>query len=131
MCGHAYGISSYLLSKPVKLIKCILPGITCSIISLCYFYFKVEFSRGLVVLAMEKLLNDIPNMLYDEHIFSHMIDEVLSFDKELKNTYGYPENHPGCLHVLTQESFFAKWLRVEKKCEFKELLLFRTLFTNN
>ena len=77
----------------------------------------MEFTWGLVALAMDKLLNDIPNMLYDEHIFSHMIDEVLSFDKELKNTYGYPENQPGCLHVLTQENCFDKWLRVEKKCK--------------
>ena len=77
----------------------------------------MEFIRGLVVLAMDKLLNDIPNMLYDEHIFSHMIDEVLSFDKELKNSYGYPDNQPGCLHVLTQDNCFDKWLRVEKKCK--------------
>ena len=70
---------------------------------------------------MDKLLNDIPNMLYDEHMFSHMIDEVLSFDKELKNTYGYPENQPGCLHVLTQENCFDKWLRVEKKCKYNKV----------
>ena len=71
---------------------------------------------------MEKLLNDIPNILYDEHIFSHMVDEVLSFDKELKNTYGYPENHPGCLHVLTEENCFEKWLRLEKKCKLNQSL---------
>ncbi len=81
--------------------------------------FQVEFSRGLVVLAMEKLLHDIPNMVFDEQIFSHMIDEVLSFDKDLKNSYGYPESLPGCLHILTQETCFDKWLRVEKKCEFR------------
>ena len=68
---------------------------------------------------MEKLLTDINDVLYDEQIFSHLVDEVLSFDKELHTTYGYPESQPVCLHVLTENDPFNKWLIVEKKCKYR------------
>ena len=78
----------------------------------------MEFSRGLVILAMEKMLNDIPELLYDEHMFSHMIDEALLFDKELRSSYQYPESEIGCLHILTRPEAFEKWISIEKKCKY-------------
>jgi hypothetical protein len=80
------------------------------------FSYQVEFSRGLVVLAMEKLLSDIPELLYDDHLFSHMVDEALAFDMELTKAYNYPASQLGCLHVLTQPQPFNKWITIEKKC---------------
>ena len=68
------------------------------------------------MLAMEKMLSDMPETLYDEHLFSHLIDEALAFDLELRTGYGYPSSQPGLLHVLTQEDPFNKWIQVEKKC---------------
>lgn len=79
--------------------------------------FQVEFSRGLVILVMEKLLTDIPELLYDDHLFSHMVDEALAFDRELRYNYGYPLGQPGVLHVLTQDEPFDKWIYIERKCK--------------
>ncbi|ESP04039.1 hypothetical protein LOTGIDRAFT_212244 [Lottia gigantea] len=76
---------------------------------------KVEFMRGLVQLVMEKILHDVPELLYDDHQISHMIDEALMFDKELRLTYSYPYDEPGCLHVLVNGDVFKKWLVIEKK----------------
>ncbi|KAI0223719.1 RAD50-interacting protein 1 [Lamellibrachia satsuma] len=75
----------------------------------------VEFSRGLVELAMEKMLSDIPELMYDDHNFSHLIDETLTFDRELRTVHGYPTAHPGCVHVLMEPHAFNKWLTIERK----------------
>ncbi len=71
---------------------------------------------------MDKLLMDIPELLYDEHNFSHMIDETLAFERELRTAYGYPANQLGCLHVLTRNEPFQKWILIERKCQLTSLL---------
>ncbi|XP_033630569.1 RAD50-interacting protein 1-like isoform X1 [Asterias rubens] len=76
---------------------------------------KVEFTRGLLNIVASKLQRDIPELLYDEHLLSHTIDEHLMFDRELRNNYNYPQNQPGCLYVLTGKECFERWLVVEKK----------------
>lgn len=81
-----------------------------------YLSFQVELMRGLVQLAVEKLHADMPNLQFDDYIFSHSIDEALGFDKELRDSYFYPANQPGILVVLTQAQVFSKWLMMEKKC---------------
>lgn len=42
---------------------------------------------------MEKLSEDIAEIYPDEHLFAHLLDEVLSFELELKETlrYGTPK----------------------------------------
>lgn len=82
-------------------------------------WLQVEVTRGLVMLAMEKLAHDIPELLYDDVMFSHFVDEVLLFDRELRLSYNYPVKLPGCLHVLITEEAFNKWLMVERKCELR------------
>ena len=77
---------------------------------------QVEFSRGLVELAMEKMNSDVPELMYDDHNYSHLIDETLTFDRELRMAHGYPASQPGCLHVLMQPQAFNKWLTIERKC---------------
>lgn len=72
--------------------------------------------RGLVQLAVEKLFKDLQTLQYDDFTFSHCIDEALGFDKELKESYDYPDTQPGVLVVLTQAQVFMKWLSMEKKC---------------
>ncbi|XP_048248594.1 RAD50-interacting protein 1-like [Haliotis rufescens] len=76
---------------------------------------KIELMRGLVILVMEKMVNDLPDLVYDEHFFSHMVDEALLFDRELRLTYNYPSTEPGCLHVLSSGDAIDKWLIIEKR----------------
>ncbi|XP_071454292.1 RAD50-interacting protein 1 [Hetaerina americana] len=49
-----------------------------------------------------------------EELFSHLIDEVLSFEKELQDLE-YPDSQPGLLPVITQANVFVWWIHVEKK----------------
>ncbi|KAG8236391.1 hypothetical protein J437_LFUL014912 [Ladona fulva] len=49
-----------------------------------------------------------------EELFSHLIDEVLAFEKELRDLE-YPDSQPGLLSVLTQANVFVWWIHVEKK----------------
>jgi hypothetical protein len=63
------------------------------------------------------MATDIPDLLYDEHQYSHLIDEALAFDKELHFSYHYPQSQPRCLHVLTEKEAFDKWIMIERKCE--------------
>ncbi|XP_013799967.1 RAD50-interacting protein 1 isoform X2 [Apteryx mantelli] len=76
---------------------------------------KLEFSRGLVMLILEKLAADIPCLLYDDTLFCHLVDEVLLFERELYSVHGYLSSFPSCMHILSEESCFQRWLTVEKK----------------
>ncbi|GFR73909.1 RAD50-interacting protein 1-like [Elysia marginata] len=76
---------------------------------------RTELTRGLVIVVMEKIIHDLPELAYEEANFSHLIDEVLLFDSELRNTYLYPPILPGCLDVLCLPDALTKWLIIEKK----------------
>lgn len=76
---------------------------------------RIEFIRGLIQIAVEKLYSDLPNLQFDDFTFSHSVDEALGFDKELRETYDYPANQPSILVVLTQAQVIDKWLAMEKK----------------
>ncbi|KAG2469301.1 RINT1 protein, partial [Polypterus senegalus] len=78
---------------------------------------RLEFSRGLLDLVLEKLAQDVPRLLYDDALFCHLVDEVLLFEKELHGTHAYPSTLPGTLHILADETIFQKWVSVERKCE--------------
>lgn len=82
-----------------------------------FFFQKLEFSRGLVMLILEKLAADIPCLLYDDTLFCHLVDEVLLFERELYSVHGYLSSFPSCMHILSEESCFQRWLTVEKKCK--------------
>ena len=73
---------------------------------------------GLVTLVTEKVSHDLPEVMYDEHIFSHLVDEAILFDKDLRSSFGYPSSLPGCLTVLTGSDAFHKWNIVEKQCKY-------------
>jgi hypothetical protein len=79
----------------------------------------MEFMRGLLMMVVEKMVTDLPDIMYDEHLFSHLVDEALLFDRDLRLSSHYPANFPGCLHVLTQGAAFDKWLVIENKCTYK------------
>lgn len=83
--------------------------------------------RGLVQLAVEKLCAELPTIQYDDFTFSHCVDEALGFDKELRENYDYPDNQPSVLAVLTQAQVFMKWLVLEKKCKYPDIILISVL----
>jgi RAD50-interacting protein 1 len=87
---------------------------------------RLEFVRGLVQLTIEKLLQDIEEICFDEQLFAHLIDEILSFEQDLKSTLSYPSTLPSAVTVLTQPVLFAKWLSIEEKFtqDKMDLLLF-------
>ncbi|XP_052029013.1 RAD50-interacting protein 1 isoform X2 [Apodemus sylvaticus] len=76
---------------------------------------RLEFSRGLVMLILEKLASDIPCLLYDDSLFCHLVDEVLLFERELHSVHGYPSTFASCMHILSEETCFQRWLTVERK----------------
>ncbi|KAG8508436.1 RAD50-interacting protein 1 [Galemys pyrenaicus] len=76
---------------------------------------RLEFSRGLVMLVLEKLAADIPCLLYDDNLFCHLVDEVLLFERELHNVHGYHSTLANCMHILSEETCFQRWLTVERK----------------
>lgn len=76
---------------------------------------RLEFVRGLVQLCIEKLLQDIEELSLDEQLFAHLIDEILSFEQDIKSALSYPSSLPSAVSVLTQPFFFKKWLSIEEK----------------
>ncbi|KAM4874353.1 RAD50-interacting protein 1 [Thomomys bottae] len=76
---------------------------------------RLEFSRGLMMLVLEKLASDIPCLLYDDSLFCHLVDEVLLFERELHSVHGYPGTFASCMHILSEETCFQRWLTVERK----------------
>lgn len=79
---------------------------------------QLEFLRGLVQLVVEKLCHDIDEIATDDHLFAHMLDESLSFEQELRETFRYPIAFPSALTVLTQAQYLMKWLLAEENCGF-------------
>lgn len=79
---------------------------------------QVEFMKGLTQIVIEKLHFELPQLHYDDSLFSHCVDEALGFDRELKKSYGYPPDQPSVISVLTQAPIFVKWINMEKRCNF-------------
>lgn len=79
---------------------------------------QLEFIRGLVQLSVEKLCHDIEDIAVDDHLFAHLLDETLSFEQELRETFRYPITFPSALTVLTQAQYLMKWLAAEENCTF-------------
>lgn len=80
-------------------------------------FYDIEILSGLHIMAMEKLIACIPEIMYDEHLYSHLIHETLSFHTDMCHLHDYPLGEASCLHVLTAEEPFKKWILIEKKCE--------------
>uniref|UniRef100_A0A2K6AXX1 RAD50-interacting protein 1 n=1 Tax=Macaca nemestrina TaxID=9545 RepID=A0A2K6AXX1_MACNE len=74
----------------------------------------LKFSRGLMMLVLRKLATDIPCLLYDDNLFCHLVDEVLLFERELHSVHGYPAHFASCMHILSEETCFQRWLTVRE-----------------
>lgn len=91
-------------------------------------FFQLEFSRGLMMLVLEKLAADIPCLLYDDNLFCHLVDEVLLFERELHSLYGYPSTFANCMHILSEDTCFQRWLTVERKCKCSVAIKWRAYY---
>lgn len=80
-------------------------------------------------LTIEKLCNDIDEIVESERLFSHLIDETLAFEQEIRDSLGYPSSYYSALTVLTQPQYLTKWLAIEEECEYSLVKLFQ--FANN
>ena len=78
---------------------------------------RLEFVRGLVQLSLEKLCLDIEEISKNDHLFSHLIDETLAFEQEMRDTLGYPSGYPSAITVLTQAKYLVKWISIEERCK--------------
>uniref|UniRef100_A0A8D3CY81 RAD50-interacting protein 1 n=1 Tax=Scophthalmus maximus TaxID=52904 RepID=A0A8D3CY81_SCOMX len=76
---------------------------------------RVELCRGLLSLVQEKVASDASRLLYDDVLLSHLVEEVLQFEKELRSNQSYPAVLPGLLHLLLEDAVLQKWLTVERK----------------
>lgn len=74
---------------------------------------KMEVMHALVELAAKKLEEDISELLFDDLLFTHTIDEVLLFEKEILSR-GYPQSYPSILSVLLSEKCFNRWINLER-----------------
>lgn len=69
-------------------------------------------------LTVEKLCNDIDELVEDDAIFSHLIDETLAFEQEIRESLGYPSSYFSAITVLTQAKYLTKWLAIEEQCKY-------------
>lgn len=70
-------------------------------------------------LTVEKVCNDIDKIVEDDRLFSHLIDETLAFEQEIRDSLGYPSSYCSALTVITQPQYLTKWLAIEEECAFK------------
>ena len=85
---------------------------------LFFFFCQSEFICGLLKVVVEKLEHSIPKIIDDDNVFSHFIDELLLFDKELYMVHNYHSIEHGCLHVLTSDACLQRWVELERKCKY-------------
>eukprot|EP00795_Rhopilema_esculentum_P009093 gene9093-16748_t len=79
-------------------------------------YVQHEFIQALLETCMEKIKTTLPQVITNESLFSHLIDETILFDNELRSLFDYPSQLPGCTSVLLQKPYLDHWIDLETKC---------------
>lgn len=78
-----------------------------------------EYIAGLLNVIKKKAEADLNELLNNDALFCHFIDEVLLFDQELQQTYSLSSSSStdrlSIVHILLQDSCFDKWLAMEHK----------------
>lgn len=74
-------------------------------------------------LAVEKLCTDIDEIVEDDGLFAHLIDETLAFEQEVRDTLGYPSSYCSAITVITQAKYLTKWLAIEEQCKLRRIFL--------
>lgn len=92
---------------------------TCKLYVVCLCVcLQAEFICGLLKVVVEKLEHSIPHIIDDDNAFSHFINELLLFDKELYMAHNYRSVEHGCLHVLTTGAYLQRWVELERNCKY-------------
>ena len=66
--------------------------------------------------AIEKVKQSLPQIMSNEALFSHMVDEVVLFDNELCVMFDYPSSFSGCTSVIMTQPYLDQWVYLEEKC---------------
>ncbi|XP_060856696.1 RAD50-interacting protein 1 [Metopolophium dirhodum] len=74
-----------------------------------------DFTIGLLQFVVIKLDSDLSHFQLEDVVFSHIVDETLAFEHELRKVYSYPNDYPSVTEVLTQAQIFFKWINMERK----------------
>lgn len=61
-------------------------------------------------------------VLDDDYLMSHLIDELLLFEREIHVIHSYPLLYPSCIIVLQEERPLCRWLNLEKQCKIIRLM---------
>uniref|UniRef100_A0A7E4VC17 RAD50-interacting protein 1 n=1 Tax=Panagrellus redivivus TaxID=6233 RepID=A0A7E4VC17_PANRE len=75
-----------------------------------------EFVEALVDLGARKVRTLIADEAFiaDYRLLSHLIDETVMFEKELNETYMYPESSVHVISELCREDVLEAWIRIER-----------------
>lgn len=80
-------------------------------------FLQHDFTIGLLQFVVIKLDSDLSHFQLEDVVFSHIVDETLAFEHELRKVYNYPNDYPSVTEVLTQAQIFFKWINMERKCK--------------
>lgn len=81
-------------------------------------------------LIIEKICIDIDEITMEDDLYSHLIDETLSFEQELRDTLGYPSSYCNTITVLTQAKYLTRWIRIEKQCTLNDCWIIIALLSH-
>lgn len=84
----------------------------------------IMFTRGLLQLVHRKLSEDMNELLRNEDLFSHTIDEILLFDRELRGSHHFSPltfKAENPLSVFMSPECIQKWINIEKACALDRL----------
>ena len=80
---------------------------------------KIQMTIGLMGMIREKIQSDLEQLIYDDKNFSHTVDEVYLFIKELKAYLGSDAHYVmkccDLFSVFLEKTYFTRLLEIEKK----------------
>ena len=59
----------------------------------------------------------VSEILSDEVLLAHLIDEAILFEKELEDVYDYEDKARSCVRVLFADEVLSHWLALERNCK--------------
>ncbi|CUS14102.1 unnamed protein product [Tuber aestivum] len=97
-----------------------------------------EFITALLPVLRRKIHHLLPQILDQAQLLSHFIHEMIKFDTELREVFGYMPygctdgEWKGVTHeVLVVEGGFVGWIKVEKECQYLHSSLVRVELMGN
>lgn len=80
---------------------------------------QLQFICALIDQTGQKLRQDLPKLAENEHLFSHVFDETLQFERELIDSYNRYSDvlHENCnlLSLFAVEPYFNRLMNIERR----------------